>query len=72
MKEKPTPITQKTVLIDVFAKYGINNIQYVIRNAAPAILYEHALKEKGMNITSTGALLAKSGLKTGRCPNDKV
>lgn len=41
-------------------------------NPAPALLYEHAvLFEKETRITETGALVAFSGEKTGRCPEDK-
>src|SRR5262244_1062122 len=42
------------------------------RNASPAFLYEAALRfEKGSTISSTGALVAFSGKKTGRSPADK-
>ena len=42
------------------------------RNASPAFLYEAALRfEKGSTISSTGALIAYSGKKTGRSPTDK-
>ncbi len=44
----------------------------VIRNAKPAVLYEHGLvNEKGTAIASSGALIAMSGEKTGRSPSDK-
>ena len=44
----------------------------IIRNASPACLYEEALKfEKGSAISSAGALMAFSGPKTGRSPQDK-
>ncbi|MGD8710150.1 MAG: phosphoenolpyruvate carboxykinase (ATP) [Ectothiorhodospiraceae bacterium] len=44
----------------------------ILRNAAPARLYEEALrKEPGTAISSTGALIALSGAKTGRSPKDK-
>ena len=47
-------------------------VDNVIRNASPAVLYEAALRyEKGSAIASTGALIAMSGKKTGRSPNDK-
>jgi phosphoenolpyruvate carboxykinase (ATP) len=53
------------------AQYGIT-VQKVIRNAPPAVLYELALKnEPGTAISSTGALIAMSGEKTGRSPKDK-
>jgi len=44
----------------------------VLRNPSPANLYELALqREKGSAITSSGALVALSGAKTGRSPKDK-
>ncbi|KAB7627661.1 phosphoenolpyruvate carboxykinase (ATP) [Alkalilimnicola sp. S0819] len=44
----------------------------VLRNAAPAELYEQALRnEPGSAISSSGALIALSGEKTGRSPKDK-
>ena len=44
----------------------------IIRNAAPAVLYEHGLRnEPGTAISSAGALIALSGEKTGRSPSDK-
>src|SRR5687767_9905810 len=47
-------------------------VQEVYRNASPAFLYEAALRfEKGSAISSTGALIAFSGKKTGRSPTDK-
>eukprot|EP01113_Clastostelium_recurvatum_P033599 TRINITY_DN445_c0_g1_i2.p1 TRINITY_DN445_c0_g1~~TRINITY_DN445_c0_g1_i2.p1 ORF type:complete len:607 (+),score=134.11 TRINITY_DN445_c0_g1_i2:73-1821(+) len=51
--------------------YGIN-IHRIFRNAAVPILYEQALaREAGSTLTSTGALMTRSGAKTGRCPKDK-
>jgi len=53
------------------SKYDIE-VGEIIRNASPAVLYEHALKnEAGSQISSTGALVALSGEKTGRSPSDK-
>lgn len=44
----------------------------VLRNAAPARLYEEALThERGSAIVSSGALVAMSNEKTGRSPKDK-
>lgn len=40
-------------------------------NSSVPILYEAGLKEKGTIISSTGALTAFSGSKTGRSPRDK-
>lgn len=52
-------------------KFGISNAE-IFYNALPSVLYEHAIKfEKGSVITSTGALSASSGEKTGRSPKDK-
>jgi phosphoenolpyruvate carboxykinase (ATP) len=43
----------------------------VWRNAPVALLYEHAIVYDGDQITSSGALAASSGEKTGRSPRDK-
>jgi phosphoenolpyruvate carboxykinase (ATP) len=43
----------------------------VLRNAAPARLYELAVAFEGGAITNTGALATFSGPKTGRSPRDK-
>ena len=52
-------------------KHGIL-VSNVIRNAAPATLYEVALRhEKGSAIAANGAIVALSGEKTGRSPTDK-
>ncbi|MBK1673440.1 phosphoenolpyruvate carboxykinase (ATP) [Ectothiorhodospira shaposhnikovii] len=52
-------------------QHGIN-VAKVLRNPSPAVLYEGALAhEHGSAISSTGALIAKSGAKTGRSPKDK-
>ncbi len=51
--------------------YGLSP-KLVIRNAAPARLYEHGLRyEPGTAISASGAMIAMSGEKTGRSPNDK-
>ncbi|KAJ2794962.1 Protein kinase C-like 1, partial [Coemansia furcata] len=43
-----------------------------LRNAGPALLYQNALQyEPGTAISSSGALIATSGKKTGRSPRDK-
>lgn len=53
------------------ANHGIS-VTEVHRNPSPAYLYEVALRnEKGSTISSTGALIAYSGKKTGRSPTDK-
>jgi phosphoenolpyruvate carboxykinase (ATP) len=42
------------------------------RNLPPCLLYEHAIRyEKDASIAENGALVAYSGVKTGRSPKDK-
>jgi phosphoenolpyruvate carboxykinase (ATP) len=56
---------------DLLASHQIQ-VATIHRNAAPAVLYEQALRhEPGSAITSAGALIALSGEKTGRSPKDK-
>lgn len=43
----------------------------VLRNAAPARLYEEALRFDEATLTASGAVAALSGTKTGRSPKDK-
>lgn len=51
--------------------YGIT-VAKVYRNASPALLYEHALLyDPGSAISDHGALMIRSGEKTGRSPSDK-
>jgi phosphoenolpyruvate carboxykinase (ATP) len=51
--------------------YGIE-AKTIFRNAPVPILYEQALRcEQGSQLTSTGALSVRSGVKTGRSPADK-
>ena len=58
-------------MADYLSKYGLDEKE-LIRNGSPAQLYELAVKyEPGTKITSTGALMALSGEKTGRTPKDK-
>lgn len=48
------------------------DVPTILRNPAPAALYEEALiHERGTAIASSGALIALSGKKTGRSPLDK-
>ncbi len=52
-------------------EFGIKDAE-IYHNLLPSMLYEHAIKfENGSVITSTGALCARSGEKTGRSPKDK-
>ncbi len=47
-------------------------VDRILRNPPPSLMYEEALQnEEGTQISSTGALVALSGAKTGRSPNDK-
>ena len=51
--------------------YGIE-VGKVLRNGVPATLYQEALRyDKGTTLSDTGALIAYSGVKTGRSPKDK-
>jgi len=52
------------------SKYEIA-VERVLRNPSPAVLYEAAVRHDGGAISSTGALIAMSGVKTGRSPKDK-
>jgi ATP-dependent phosphoenolpyruvate carboxykinase len=45
----------------------------ILRNAAPATLYQEAIRrERNSAISDTGALIAYSGQKTGRSPQDSL
>lgn len=50
--------------------YGIE-VNNLIRNASPPMLYELAVSRELESITSSGALATRSGMKTGRSPKDK-
>jgi len=43
----------------------------VLRNPAPAVLYDDALAHDEATLTASGAINATSGAKTGRSPKDK-
>ncbi|ELR25700.1 phosphoenolpyruvate carboxykinase [Acanthamoeba castellanii str. Neff] len=59
-------------LESVSLEYTGIHIHNIIRNPSVPKLYELALKhESGTAVTSTGALVCKSGKHTGRCPQDK-
>ena len=48
------------------------DVERILRNPSPATLYQEAMKrEKNTAISDRGALIAYSGGKTGRSPNDK-
>jgi phosphoenolpyruvate carboxykinase (ATP) len=47
-------------------------VEEIHRNLPPSVLYEHAIRyEKDASIAENGALVAYSGVKTGRSPKDK-
>ncbi|MBK8723905.1 MAG: phosphoenolpyruvate carboxykinase (ATP) [Saprospiraceae bacterium] len=53
------------------SSYGIT-VEDILRNVSPAALYEHAINfDKDAHISSVGALMLRSGKKTGRSPKDK-
>ncbi|MEM1093844.1 MAG: phosphoenolpyruvate carboxykinase (ATP) [Bacteroidota bacterium] len=53
------------------AESGIS-VENIVRNAAPAKLYEEAVvHDKGTAISRSGAIMLRSGEKTGRSPKDK-
>jgi phosphoenolpyruvate carboxykinase (ATP) len=63
--------TMSTETAFSLANYGIT-VKKIFRNASPGQLYELGLQnEPGTAISSTGALMAYSGEKTGRSPKDK-
>lgn len=52
-------------------QYNIE-VTNIVRNAMPPVLYEEALAyESEAAIADSGALMVRSGTKTGRSPNDK-
>ncbi len=55
---------------ELLRRYEIT-VSEVLRNASPPRLYEEALRYERAAITSAGALLTRSGRKTGRSPKDK-
>jgi phosphoenolpyruvate carboxykinase (ATP) len=51
--------------------YGLT-VAEVYHNPPPSLLYEHAIRyERDATIAESGALVAYSGVKTGRSPKDK-
>lgn len=52
-------------------RFGLT-VSEIHRNLPPSSLYEHAIRyERGASIAENGALVAYSGVKTGRSPKDK-
>jgi phosphoenolpyruvate carboxykinase (ATP) len=52
-------------------KFGLKNLKQVNWNLGAAPLYEHALKANEGVLTAEGALVAETGVFTGRSPKDK-
>ncbi|WLF76352.1 Protein kinase C-like 1 [Lodderomyces elongisporus] len=61
----------KTTVDPLVKKLNLKGDTVIRHNAPPPTLYEDGLLEKGTTISSTGALMAYSGEKTGRSPKDK-
>ncbi len=58
------------------SQFDLKNHELIVsevhRNLPPSALYEHAIRfEKDASIAENGALVAYSGVKTGRSPKDK-
>ncbi len=51
-------------------RHGLS-VANILRNASPARLYEEAVHRDKGTLVDAGALLARSGSKTGRSPKDK-
>ncbi len=56
---------------DIKSQLGLENVQTVYRNSDVDLLIEHAVKNEGAQISSTGALMIDTGIFTGRSPKDK-
>jgi len=52
------------------SQYGISS-PHVVRNGSCSLIYEEAIQFDDCFLTSVGALVARSGAKTGRSPKDK-
>ncbi|WP_298750727.1 phosphoenolpyruvate carboxykinase (ATP) [uncultured Arcobacter sp.] len=56
---------------DIKSQLGLENVQTVYRNSDVDLLIDHAVKNEGAKISSTGALMIDTGIFTGRSPKDK-
>ena len=52
-------------------KFGLKNLKNIYWNLMPPALYEQAITRKEAEIAHGGALLAMTGVHTGRSPKDK-
>ena len=50
---------------------GLTNLAAIHSNLSPARLYEKALARNEVQISADGAIVARTGVHTGRSPNDK-
>ncbi|KAJ2392703.1 Protein kinase C-like 1 [Coemansia sp. RSA 2611] len=67
-----SPVKPTSSFEQLLSQTGLSITTQIQRNAPAAQLYEHALRyEPGSAISSSGALIARSGKKTGRSPRDK-
>jgi len=52
-------------------KFGFKDLKAVHWNHGTATLYEHAVRNGEANLTADGAIVAETGIHTGRSPKDK-
>jgi phosphoenolpyruvate carboxykinase (ATP) len=52
-------------------KFGLKNLKQVNWNLGTAPLYEHSLRNNEAELSAGGALVAETGVFTGRSPKDK-
>jgi len=70
-KDSAPETTKNGAIACDLTPYGLH-VKTVLRNPSPARLYEEAIRhDKNTAISDTGALIAYSGEKTGRSPQDK-
>ena len=56
---------------EIKSQLGLENVKTVYRNSDVDLLIDHAVKNEGAEISSTGALMIDTGIFTGRSPKDK-
>ncbi len=56
---------------DIKDHLGLKDVQTVHRNSDIDLLIDHAVKNEGAKVSSTGALMIDTGIFTGRSPKDK-